>query len=103
MPDVRSAYALATPKPNIDRRFFFGLTGKLSKSFHGRSSCNRRRPPRPSRSLGELLQLTDSSEGAIDDAMMECASLSSLMVTRDSVLASDVSYKVGSVDSEDTD
>lgn len=56
-------------------------------AVHGSTPPLRICPPRPSRSRGDWCQCSDSSDGAID--------ASSLIVSRDSALAMEFSYKVG--------
>jgi hypothetical protein len=79
-----------------DNKFFLGLPWGSSIVFHRGASPLRRRPPRPSRSRGFWYHCSESTDGAIDDAATDCASLLSRTVSRDSVLATDPSYKVGS-------
>lgn len=98
-----TSYTLAVPIPNIDRRFFLGLPNEFPWSSHGRISFFRMRPPRPSRSRGDSYQCPESSDGAIEDGAMERASLLSWTVSRESVLAIEASYKVGSAELDGVD
>jgi hypothetical protein len=79
-----------------DSRFFLGLPGDSSKVFQRGASPLRRRPPRPSLSRGFWCHCSESTDGAMEDAAIDCASLLSRTVSKDSVLATDPSYKVGS-------
>lgn len=88
------------PFINKDKRcLFLGLPGVSSVVFHGSTSLLRICPPRPRRSREDWCQRSDSSDGAIEDGVkdgaIDRASLSSRIVSRDSVLAIEFSYNVG--------
>ena len=86
-------YDRNAPFTSEDKRcLLLGLPEVSSEdtAVHGSTPPLRICPPRPSRSRGDWYQCSDSSDGAND-----AASLSSLIVSRDSVLAMEFSYKVG--------
>jgi hypothetical protein len=94
-------YDRNAPFINNDKRcLFLGLpAGSSIVLAHGSTSLLRICPPRPRRSREDWCQCSDSSDGAIEDGVrdgaIDLASLSSRIVSNDSALAMECSYRVG--------